>query len=71
MTGAHGLLDELGFDVGEPELGAAEQPQRSVTWRVAPAQAEVPVGAVAADERPAEVEAVLVTAHGDGDFPAG
>ena len=71
LAGAHRLLDEPGIDVGEPELGAAEHPQRSVAGDVAPGQAEMPVGAVAADERPAEVEAVLVTAHGDGDLPAG
>src|ERR1051326_858310 len=67
---AQGLLDQAGIDVDEPELGAAEQPQGAVTRHVTPGQAKVAVGAVAADEPPAEIQAVVVAARGDWHLPA-
>jgi hypothetical protein len=36
--GAHGFLDEAGIDAGEPELAAAEQPQRAVAGNVTPGE---------------------------------
>ena len=62
VPGAQGVLDQARVDLHEPELGAAEQPQRPVPGHVAPGQAEVPVGAVAADERAAEVQARVAAA---------
>src|SRR3984957_1571961 len=70
VLGAQGFLDQAGIDVDEPEFGPAEQPEGAVTRHVTPGQAEVAVGAVAADERPAEIQAVVVAAHGDRDLPA-
>src|SRR5579859_4490856 len=70
VAGAHGLLGEAGIDVHQPELGAAEQPQRAVAGNLAPGQTEVAVGAVAMYERPAEVEAVSVAPHRDRYLPA-
>ena len=60
VTRPQGLLDELRVDVDQPELGPAEQPQRPVVQQVTPDQPEVTVVADAADERPGEVEAVVV-----------
>jgi hypothetical protein len=37
-AGAHGFLDEAGIDAGEPELAAAEQPQRAVAGNVTPGE---------------------------------
>jgi hypothetical protein len=60
VPGPHGLLDHGGIHVNEPELGAAEQPQRPVAGYIAPDQAQVPVVAGAPDERPGEVNAVRI-----------
>src|ERR1700735_5252081 len=69
-AGTDGFLDDAGIDVDEAQLGAAEQPQRPVAWHIAPGQAEVTVGAVAAHERPAEVESVRAAPYGDRYLPA-
>lgn len=55
----HGLRYEAGRHVDKPELGTAERLQRAVPGQVAPGQAEVTVVADAADERAAEVVAVI------------
>ena len=44
--GAHRLFDDAGIDVYEPQLGAAEHPQRPVAGHLAPGQAEMAVGTV-------------------------
>src|SRR6516165_8219809 len=67
LPGPHRLLEQRGIHVYEPELGTAKQPQRPVTGHVAPGQAEAAVVAGARDERPAEVKAIVVAAHGDRD----
>ena len=51
VPGAHGFLDEPGIDLGEPELAAADKPQRAVAVNVAPGEKQVAVGAVAAHIR--------------------
>jgi hypothetical protein len=56
-------------DVGEPELAAADQPQRAVARNVAPGEKQVTVGAVAAHIRPAEVQATGIAPHGDRHLP--
>src|SRR5262249_17397329 len=52
VPGPHRLLDQPGIHVDQPELGTAEQPQRSVAWDIPPGQAEAAVVAGAPDERP-------------------
>src|SRR5260370_5731344 len=61
--GAHRLFDDARIDVYEPQLGAAEHPQRPVAGHLAPGQAEMAVGAVTAHERPAAVVALLAAPH--------
>src|SRR6202041_3101436 len=69
-AGSQGPLYERGVGVTEPELRSAEEPERAVRADVAPGQSEVAVGAVAADEGTAEVEAVCAAPDGDLDLPA-
>src|SRR5436190_558890 len=59
---AHGVLDEDGIDVDQPDLDAAEQPERAVAGNLAPGQAEVAVGAVTGHEGPPEGDAVAAAA---------
>src|SRR5580700_11979251 len=58
-AGAHGLGHEGGGDVGELQLGAADEPERTVGRDIAPGDAQMAVGAVAAHEGAAEIEAVI------------
>ena len=70
-AGTHGLGDEGGSDVGELQLGAADEPEGTVGRDVAPDEAQVAVGAVASYERPAEIEAVIIAPDRDLDLPPG
>ena len=69
-AGPQGLLDDLGVELEELELGPAKEPERTIGGDVAPGQSEVTVGAVAPDEGTAEVQAVGVAPDRDLDFPA-
>src|SRR5215472_12565744 len=60
VPGAHGLRDEAGRHLDQPELGTAEQPQRPVSGHVPPGQREVTIRADTAHERAGEVIAVVV-----------
>jgi hypothetical protein len=68
--GASASWTSAGGDVGQPELGPAEQPQRTVAWHLPPDQADAAVRAVAAYVRAGEVEAIAVAAHGHRSLPA-
>src|ERR1700756_3729970 len=71
VTRPHGVLDDAGIDVDQPDLDAAEEPERAVAGDLTPSQAEVAVGAVAGDEGPPEVDAVIAAADPHLDLPAG
>src|SRR5271170_1087077 len=70
-AGAHGLGHEGGVDVGELQLGAADEPERTVGQDVAPGDAQMPVAAVAAHEGAAEIEAVIAAPDRDLNLPPG
>src|SRR5271156_3039609 len=70
-AGAHGLGHEGGVAVGELQLGAADEPERTVGRDVAPGDAQMAVSAVAAHEGAAEIEAVITAPDRDLDLPPG
>src|SRR5579862_7366528 len=71
-AGPHRLGHQAGVDVGELQLGTADEPERAVGADVTPGDAQMAVGAVAAHEGTAEIEAVITTTPDrDRNLPPG
>src|SRR3984957_8852005 len=70
-AGPHRLGYEGGVHVGELQLGTADEPERAVGADVAPGDDQMAVGAVAAHEGAAEIQAVIPTPDRDRNLPPG
>src|SRR3984957_14644962 len=70
-AGPHRLGYEGGVHVGELQLGTADEPERAVGADVAPGDGQMAVGAVAAHEGAAEIQAVIPTPDRDRNLPPG
>jgi hypothetical protein len=67
----HRLVDECRIDLGEAQLRAAEVLEVAVGATPVPAEPEMAIVAVPADERTAEIVAAVDVANGDLNRPLG